>query len=60
MKLHEHAPLIQTVEKFARSVGLTPETIRIWIRNNHLPSIKIGKRRLVNTHKYSKMLEGED
>ncbi|OED47189.1 hypothetical protein ACH42_03305 [Endozoicomonas sp. (ex Bugula neritina AB1)] len=51
--------ILQTIEEFARSVGVTVETVRIWIRKNKIPSVKIGKRRLVNIHKFKNNLDSE-
>lgn len=34
--------------RFAESVGLPPDVIRGMLDKEHLPSIKIGKRRFVN------------
>ncbi|MGI9282859.1 MAG: helix-turn-helix domain-containing protein [Endozoicomonas sp.] len=52
--------ILQTIDDFARSVGVTVETVRIWIRKNKIPSVKIGKRRLVNIHKIKNTLESEE
>lgn len=40
-------PLL-TIEVYARSIGLTADTIRAQVDRGILPSKKIGKRRLVN------------
>ena len=48
---------LQTVERFAKSIGVSVETVRCWIRDNKIPSIKIGKRRLVNVQKIKNDLD---
>ncbi|CAG0965095.1 hypothetical protein RHDC4_00930 [Rhodocyclaceae bacterium] len=40
-------PVMEWV-RFAESVGLPPDVIRGMLDKEHLPSIKIGKRRFVN------------
>ncbi len=45
-----------TIEKFAKSVGVSVDTVNGWIRTNQLPTIKIGKRRLINMHKVNHKL----
>lgn len=37
-----------TKRLFAESTGLTEETVRGMIDKGHLPSLKVGKHRLVN------------
>ncbi len=37
-----------TVEQYARCTGVTLRTIEHWIARGYLPSVKIGKRRMVN------------
>jgi hypothetical protein len=44
---------IMTQERFAQGVGLSPGVIRGWIEKQHLPTILIGKYRLVNVAKVS-------
>lgn len=40
-----------TVDLFANAIGVSVETVRCWVRDNKVPSVKIGKRRLVNVQK---------
>lgn len=49
-----------TVEKFADHVGVTVDTVNGWIKTNQIPTIKIGKRRLINMHKVNNKLGSED
>ena len=37
-----------TIEQYAQHVGVSNRTVEEWIAKNHIPSIKIGRRRLVN------------
>ena len=45
-----------TVEKFAAHVGVTVDTVNGWIKTNQIPTIKIGKRRLINMYKVNHKL----
>ncbi len=37
-----------TIEQYAQHVGVSVRTVEGWIAKDHLPSIKVGRRRLVN------------
>ena len=37
-----------TIEKYAEAVGVTPRVVRSWIERGYIPSVKVGKWRLVN------------
>ncbi len=37
-----------TIEQYAQQVGVTARTVEGWIAKGLLPTVKIGKRRLVN------------
>ena len=37
-----------TIEQYAQYVGVSVRTVEGWIAKNHIPSVKIGRRRLVN------------
>lgn len=37
-----------TLEKYAEKVGVTKETLDGWVKRGYLPTVKQGKRRLVN------------
>ncbi|MFC0267949.1 excisionase family DNA-binding protein [Kushneria aurantia] len=39
---------IMTLELFASRTGVTVPTVRAWVHNGDIPSVKVGKRRLVN------------
>jgi len=45
--LHIHVPEM-TIEHYAAHVGVSTRTVNGWINRGYLPSIKLGKRRLVN------------
>ena len=49
--------LFFTVTLFADSIGVTKRTVEGWIDRGYIPSIKIGKRRLVNAHALKKQLD---
>ncbi|MDC0664366.1 hypothetical protein, partial [Marinobacter sp. SS21] len=52
---------VMTQERFAQLTGLTEGQVRGMIEKGHLPSIKIGKPRLVNVALVSQTaLESED
>lgn len=36
------------IEVFALMVGVTQDTVKGWVQNNTIPSIKMGRPRLVN------------
>ena len=42
-------PDLETLEGFAERNGLTPDTVRAWGQKAVLPTLKLGKRRMVNT-----------
>jgi len=37
-----------TMDQYAEAIGVTERTVEEWVKSGKLPSIKIGKRRLVN------------
>jgi excisionase family DNA binding protein len=37
-----------TVERYAQQVGVTTRTVEGWIAKGYIPTIKMGRRRLVN------------
>ena len=37
-----------TIEQYAQQVGVSTRTVEGWVAKGLLPSIKVGKRRLVN------------
>lgn len=37
-----------TLEKYAEKVGVSKRTVDGWAERGYLPTVKIGKRRLVN------------
>lgn len=42
-------PDLETLEGFAERNGLTPDTVRAWGQKAVLPTLKLGKRRMVNS-----------
>lgn len=44
---------LQTADQFAKESGLTVETVRAWITRGYVPTIKIGKRRMIEVSKIS-------
>lgn len=40
---------VETIEAFAERNGVTYDTVRIWAAKGVLPSVKLGKRRMVNS-----------
>ncbi len=53
----ENICLFFTINMFADSVGVTKRTVEGWIDRGFIPTVKIGKRRLVNGHAIRKQLE---
>ena len=51
--------LLQTIEEFSKSVGVSIDTVRVWVRNNKIPSFKIGKRRLINIRKLKDKMDSD-
>lgn len=41
-----------TQEKFAELAGVTLPTVRAWVQRGYLPTLKIGRRRLVDLSTY--------
>lgn len=40
---------VETLEAFADRNGLTPDTVRAWGQKAVIPTLKLGKRRMVNS-----------
>ncbi|GJN44767.1 helix-turn-helix domain-containing protein [Pseudomonas tohonis] len=40
---------VETIECWADRNGITADTARMWIKRGVLPSVKLGKRRMVNS-----------
>ena len=47
-KLIEPQKDVETIECWAERNGVTPDTARAWVKKGVLPSVKLGKRRMVN------------
>lgn len=39
---------VETVEGWAERNGVTPDTARAWVKRGVIPTVKLGKRRMVN------------
>lgn len=50
------APLV-TQAVFADMLGLSRDVIRGWIESGVVPSVKIGRRRVVNLHQFRKDMD---
>ncbi len=37
-----------TMEKYAELIGVTERTVRGWVGRGLLPTLKVGKRRMIN------------
>ena len=53
MEVGVFVPVMDRV-RFAALTGLTNDTVRGWIEKGHLPTILIGKRRLINVAQLTK------
>lgn len=49
MQTNKDWSLLQTPERFAETVGVSVDTVRGWVERGYVPSVRIGRRRLVNT-----------
>lgn len=47
-KLIEPQKDVEFIEQWAERNGVTADTARAWVKKGFLPSIKLGKRRMVN------------
>jgi excisionase family DNA binding protein len=46
-----------TVEAIARDLDISPDLVRLWIRQKLLPAVKIGKEYRIKREDYEKFLE---
>ncbi|MFT0212905.1 helix-turn-helix domain-containing protein [Pseudomonas sp. F1_0610] len=46
-----------TPQVFADMLGVTKDTVRGWIENSHIPTIKIGRLRIINLHQIRKEID---
>ncbi len=53
----ERIYLLFTIQTFAKMVGVTNRTVEGWIDKGIIPSVKLGKRRLINAHAIQKKLD---
>ena len=47
VNLPVYVPVL-TVEKYAKSIGIEIGVVDGWVKRGYIPTIKIGKRRLIN------------
>ena len=47
-KLIEPQKDVETIEQWAERNGVTSDTARAWVKKGVLPSVKLGKRHMVN------------
>lgn len=47
-KLVEVQKDMEPIEAWADRNGVTPDTARMWVKRGFLPTVKIGKRRMIN------------
>lgn len=60
-------PLV-SVEQFSRTCGVTVRTVEAWVIRGHVPTVKIGRHRLVNVfaliaqanHEFPKEIDGKE
>jgi excisionase family DNA binding protein len=50
-------PLLLTIPQFARRVGLQPPSIRQWIAQQKLETVKLGRRRMIPTSEVTRLIE---
>ncbi len=46
-----------TIERFAHSIGVSKDVVNGWIKRGYIPTVKYGKRRLVNIAAISKSIQ---
>lgn len=51
---------VMSHEAFAQATGVTADTVRGWMDQGHLPTIKIGRRRMVNFALYTQLCLGQE
>lgn len=44
-----------TIDRYAESTGLTPDTVRKQIERGYIPTVKQGKRRMVDCFKIARL-----
>lgn len=47
---------IMSQERFSVLAGLTEDVVRNWIRNGHIPTVKVGRRRMINVAKLTQLM----
>ncbi|WP_422411877.1 MULTISPECIES: helix-turn-helix domain-containing protein [unclassified Endozoicomonas] len=52
----ENSGIFQTIEDFAKSIGVSVRTVDSWVDRGLLPTHKVGKRRLINLYQIRKNL----
>lgn len=41
-----------SLDVFAQMLDVSPDVVRGWVETNTIPTVKIGRRRVVNLHKF--------
>lgn len=41
---------VMTVKQYAQNIGLSVGTVQGWIKRGHVPTVKIGKHRMINLY----------
>jgi excisionase family DNA binding protein len=48
-----------TQEKFAQELGLSLSVVRAWVARGYVPTVKIGRRRLIDLDRYREQVRVE-
>lgn len=46
-----------TQQVFADMAGVSPDVVRGWVESGVVPTLKIGRRRVINLHQFRKDIE---
>lgn len=52
-----HKQLLCSLEVFAQIADVSPDVVRGWVETHTVPTVKVGRRRLVNLFQLRKDLE---
>jgi hypothetical protein len=55
----DHFAPMMTIEDFSSSCGVTAETVRGWVKRGYVPTLKLGRRRMINVVALGKMGAGQ-
>lgn len=45
---YTHFAPLRTVEEFSSDIGLTLRTVEAWVMRGYVPTVKVGRHRLIN------------